>query len=176
MTRIGKKLALVAACVSVMAGVAFAAEPAPKKAWWEGKTKQDRSVVFDVEKADGKLEVNEFNAWASAERGTCCRTQVEILVLTPSGSGRFLVDGRVSSKKQSCVTDRKVSVYFRRPGSDELIGSARATDEGFWSLRPRGLEPGTYYARVERKRIGKRDHRRVCKAATSPPRTLAEAR
>lgn len=85
-----------------------------------------------------------------------------------------IFDGKLTSKKQACVTKRRVLLYRRQAGPDKLIGELRATSEGFWHLNIEDPGAGTYYARVQRKNIGPRGHRHICAAAVSPARAFAD--
>ena len=130
-------------------------ERSPKVATWTGRWTARATTRPPTRKA-GRVA-----------HDTAYRSRVEILVLTPEPNDTYLFDGRVRSKKQSCVDGRKVLLYRRKAGPDELIATVRASDEGFWFVRKKGADPGTYYAHVARKLIGPRGHRHICTAADS---------
>jgi hypothetical protein len=86
-----------------------------------------------------------------------------------AGIGPNLVqtDGLVSSPKAKCVPARKVRVYaLYESDPPEPIGTDSTSHNGafFVTGDPSG-EPIGAKARVLRKKIGPRHHRRLCKAA-----------
>jgi hypothetical protein len=56
--------------------------------------------------------------------------------------------GKVKSKSDACIAERKVRLYSERPGKDALLGKARTNARGRWTIRMEPT-PGVYYARVK---------------------------
>lgn len=62
--------------------------------------------------------------------------------------------GTVSSAKKACKDDRKVTVYLKQPGKDEVIGSERSymakPGDFQWTVTQTGeYDDGTYYAKAK---------------------------
>ena len=62
-----------------------------------------------------------------------------------------------------------VTVYRKRDGADQLIGSDRSADSGAWSVSRSTSEvtDGDYYAQVKKRDIGPAGHKHVCRGARS---------
>ena len=65
------------------------------------------------------------------------------------GNGETIFKGSVISVKKACANKRLVTVFRKRPGADQKIGSAKAkgTTLSYWGFTKVGmLGQGTYYA------------------------------
>ena len=73
--------------------------------------------------------------------------------------------GKVKSKSDACVAERKVRLFSERTGRDALLGKTRTNARGRWTIR---MEPssGVFYARVTR---AKASGDAVCKGDVSRP-------
>jgi hypothetical protein len=76
--------------------------------------------------------------------------------------------GRVRSGQDQCVKNRKVKVFHKQPGDDQLEGQGTSDADGLWSAPVKLSGAGTFYAKARRRVVGSDQHRHVCKAARSP--------
>jgi len=89
-----------------------------------------------------------------AEAQNQTRTRVSI------SAERNGFEGDVSSRRDSCVEGRRVTLFQDRRGDDRRIGSDRSNDDGEWSIRTR--REGRFYVRVsETRRCGSARSRTV---------------
>ena len=80
--------------------------------------------------------------------------------------GRF--KGRVRSRSERCVEHRRVILWKKRPGRDEVIDKKLAGAGGAFRFRRHGLREGHYYARaVGRREPGMDGTRVICTRAAS---------
>ena len=78
--------------------------------------------------------------------------------------------GKVKSDNSGCESNRKVKVFRRHHGPDELLGHDRTDNRGKWKVVVDPLSSGAYYARVKRRAEGTAGTIYVCKRDRS--RTL----
>ena len=91
--------------------------------------------------------------------------------------GATLVKGELSSPKSSCVPRRLVKVLQAEAGTDTLIAKYKTNARGKWQVSlGASPEPGEYYGKATKRRIGPRDHRHLCKGATSNRLTVVATR
>ena len=57
--------------------------------------------------------------------------------------------GKVRSKADVCVSDRKVRLFKVRKGDDKVLGKTRTNMKGKWKIR-KTEKPGVYYAKVNK--------------------------
>lgn len=72
--------------------------------------------------------------------------------------------GSVSSKKDACLDDRKVTLYKKR--TDKKVDFTRTDGDGDWSMRVNNAE-GKYYAEVSRRVEESYEHVHECQGAES---------
>lgn len=58
--------------------------------------------------------------------------------------------GNVTSKRGSCLSDRKVKLYRSYNGSTEQLGQDKTNSKGKWKI-PVKLTSGAYFAKVTKK-------------------------
>jgi len=66
-----------------------------------------------------------------------------------------------------CAPERKVKVFRERPGKDELLGTDKTNEKGFWRVIVDPLASGAYYAKVTRLATGAAGTIYVCRADRS---------
>ncbi len=57
--------------------------------------------------------------------------------------------GKVKSKADVCVSDRKVRLFKEKNGDDKVLGKTRTNMKGKWKIR-KTEKPGVYYAKVNK--------------------------
>ena len=62
--------------------------------------------------------------------------------------------GKVRSDNNGCESNRKVKMFRRQHGPDELLGHDRTDHRGKWKVEVDPLSSGAYYARVKRRAEG----------------------
>ncbi len=62
--------------------------------------------------------------------------------------------GKVKSDNNGCESNRKVKMFRRQHGPDELLGHDRTDRRGKWKVEVDPLSSGAYYARVKRRAEG----------------------
>ena len=78
--------------------------------------------------------------------------------------------GKVTSENQACEQGRRVRLYNKLIGPDELLGSDQTNNAGRWTVELDPLSSGAYYAKVIRRSEGAAGTTFICKADIS--RTL----
>jgi len=72
--------------------------------------------------------------------------------------------GDVSSPSRDCEVDRKVKVFLKKPGRDQLIGADRSDAGGQWLIETANAASAKYYAKIaERKLASTAAHDHVCR-------------
>ena len=100
-------------------------------------------------------------AGVAGAQGTFFNTS---LTINFSRSGNDSFFGRVKSPKPRCIRQRKVSVYRKRSGTDQKIGSDLSSSTGRWRINVGGsAHRGDYYAKTKALTIPAG----VCKGARS---------
>ncbi len=84
-----------------------------------------------------------------------------------SNDGTF---GHVNSTRASCEGNRRVKLYAEYGSNDGFLGSDRTSDNGGWRIQFEGifLVDQQFYAKVARRKSGRRSHDHVCRPDTSP--------
>lgn len=103
---------------------------------------RSRALALPVALAVGAIFV--FSVSAAAMTGSITYTT------TVSMSGKFpAFHGKLHSKSDFCVADRRVRVFRERSGPDKLLGVDRSEDDGSWVV-PVGdrLISGVYYTKA----------------------------
>jgi hypothetical protein len=73
--------------------------------------------------------------------------------------------GTVESAKGACIPGRTVRLFeVVDDGPDQLVDVARSSRNGAWAGRGDFSGPGDARVVVERRRLGGRGHRHICKA------------
>ena len=62
--------------------------------------------------------------------------------------------GKVRSDNNGCESNRKVKMFRRQHGPDQLLGHDRTDRRGKWKVEVDPLSSGAYYARVKRRAEG----------------------
>jgi hypothetical protein len=78
--------------------------------------------------------------------------------------------GKVVSDNRACEQGRRVKLFNKLIGPDELLGSDRTNNAGRWVVALDPLSSGAYYAKVIRRSEGAAGTTFICKADIS--RTL----
>jgi hypothetical protein len=99
------------------------------------------------------------------------RSRVTILVCCAS-DGLWDFGGEVTSPHARCEPRRRVKLFRRRGGPDQLMGRDRTDSAGAWAIEPDPSPAGTYYAKVTRKDIGPAGHDHICDPDRSPDLTV----
>lgn len=84
--------------------------------------------------------------------------------------------GRVTSRRESCVRYRRVVIHRATPGGNPAVGEVRSNVNGFWKAGEAVNPQGDFYARVVRRVRTRDDHSHVCRADVSPTISLGAAR
>jgi hypothetical protein len=91
-----------------------------------------------------------------------------------AGSDYFY--GAVSSPSDSCLPDRNVRVFRKRPGADKLFGKEPSLNGGTYTVTESSVtfRGGAYYSRIEKRdlRPHSRRHDHICGAASSATTTV----
>jgi hypothetical protein len=92
-----------------------------------------------------------------------------------AGSDYFY--GAVSSPSENCLPDRKVRVFRKRPGADQLFGKEPSLSGGTYTVTESStvnFRNGAYYSRIKKRDLrpqsGRHDH--ICGAASSATTTV----
>ena len=86
------------------------------------------------------------SAGGAAAQGASFKTS--LTVNFNKGSGSF--SGTVKSSKPACMRQRKVSVYRKRSGADQKVGSDSSSASGSWRVKVAGRpRRGDYYAKTK---------------------------
>ncbi len=95
-------------------------------------------------------------------------SNVQIDAITADGG--FTAFGRVGSPRASCKGKRRVKLYAEYGSNDGFLGSDRTSGNGRWRIQFDGLflVEQQFYAKVARRKSGRRSHDHVCRADTSP--------
>jgi hypothetical protein len=106
-------------------------------------------------------------AFAAPAEGHVERYKTKITIKEPT-PGNY--QGRVLSKRRSCVRRRPVSIWRDVPGpNDEKLQDFRADREGRWEFHFIGE---SYYVVAKRVVKGSGSHRHICKRDRSPTEGL----
>ena len=105
----------------------------------------------------------------------------EVTLEFTGGPGFSAFHGHVTSPRARCTRNRKVDVYRRLDGPDELIGKdvtgtdPKAEDNEYIVPTDPFPEDGTYVAIAKRKVLRKTNrHRHICARAVSDPLVLID--
>lgn len=92
---------------------------------------------------------------------------------TPGSSYPSSFHGQVSSPRNQCRTKRLVKVFRKKPRRIVLIGRARASTTGQWTIEVnRSVPTARYFALVPRKKFGAKG-RHTCRAYRSSALTFS---
>jgi hypothetical protein len=80
--------------------------------------------------------------------GPKAKTKIAFKTLTVNGSS-----GTLSSKKNACLGNRKVSLFQVIDFVSDKIEIVYSNDKGKWKTK-KSLEPGTYFAKVDASSVG----------------------
>ena len=108
----------------------------------------------------------------SAATAQAARAPATITIDWSQSGNEFFYFGEISSPKQKCQSLRKITVYRKKNGDDEKIGSAKSVPDIFspeedyvWQVNTFDEPNGIYYAQAAKTN--------KCKKATSPSLALA---
>jgi hypothetical protein len=76
--------------------------------------------------------------------------------------------GRVKSENDACEENRRVKMFRKRSGPDEVLGTDETNSQGRWKVIVDPLSSGAYYAKVKRREEGAAGTIFVCKSDKSP--------
>ena len=100
-------------------------------------------------------------AVAPAAADTKHRSKVTLANSFPAFHGKVKSEGG-----RVCIEDRKVRLYMKTVGRDELLGRTRTNGRGIWKI-PQDPTSGVFYAKVRKARVASRGVK--CGADTSKP-------
>jgi hypothetical protein len=103
------------------------------------------------------------------------KTEAELEGVRPVTSPSITFFGDVHSKKSKCEKKRDVTVVYNGPEKDpRFVGSTKTDATGDWELTRdvTGLSEGDYAVEVKRKKLQKGGKDLICKAATSPDKSI----
>ena len=73
--------------------------------------------------------------------------------------------GKVKSRQDACLDQRKVKMFLEQPGKDDRLGASTTHADGSWSIPiPLPVDGNTYYAKVRKLKLSPG---KVCDGARS---------
>ncbi len=107
--------------------------------------------------------------WVSAASADPSFPSTVTISVRPAEDGKYIASGALKTPKEGCRVTRSVVIWRKVSGPDQKRADARTDSDGNWVARGARLEPGTYYAKVEKDRRGHPNTGRYfCLADRSP--------
>jgi hypothetical protein len=127
--------------------------PAPPPAETSGGSASAIAAIDAVREGDNFINVFLLDANGAVLDSFSLEKQVHrsgdrsaVTSLTARASRRF-VRGKAKTTIAACKPDRKVTLFRRRRGIDDVVGTDQTNRFGRWAIKT-GNRPGTYYARI----------------------------
>jgi hypothetical protein len=85
-------------------------------------------------------------------------------------SGDSFFKGQISSPKGNCEKERKIVLYRKKNGDKTKLGGDHTNNKGKFKIDLGGKPPkkGTYYAEVNKSKIGNSGNKNTCLGQKSP--------
>jgi hypothetical protein len=82
---------------------------------------------------------------ASSAMGASYSTKVIVSLKTPA------FHGKLKSSKSACTKDRRVKLFRKKSGPDQLLGTDKSNAKAKWSIRIKLKSGASYYAKAPAK-------------------------
>jgi hypothetical protein len=84
--------------------------------------------------------------------------------------GESFFKGQIDSTKGNCIKERKVVLYRKKNGDKTKLGGDKTNNKGKFKIDLGGKPPkkGTYFAEVNKTKIGNNDNKNTCLGQKSP--------